>query len=833
MPLIEWNSSLSIGVAALDADHRRLAELINHLHEEHEANRGAQVIRGVMEGFRHHLATHLEREEALMAKAGAADLAEHRQSHDMARARFEELAAGLREDEDFAGEVLEYMKAWLINHIVCQDLKLREVFQAKGLCDVKLEDMPGSGAWQRLAARLDRFRVGTRITLLALIPVALLAMQIINLLNTGLADIRAKDNLIATVNIGVRASSLVHELQKERGGSALFLGSKGTQFSAELAGQRAATDAASAGFRQSLAGNPSSQLRDTLKASETALAGLADLRRAVDGQTSPPAQMVGNYTAMVDTLIGQIEVVTRAATEADVTRDLGAYVNFIKSKERAGRERAVGAAGFAAGQFSPELYQNFVGLIAEQRAFDDAFAAGIDPSFAKTVRDKIRGEAVDKVAEMRKAALSSIGSGSTAGIRAPDWFSAQTARIDLLKSAEDEMAAKMTRQVAAEREANAGTLVNLVVISVIAIITIALFAIALKSSLAPPLLRLTQVMRTLAEGNRTMGVPSTAARDEIGEIARAVQFFKEKLIAAEYLGKDGWTENKARIAAFVRKQRAIEQFNGRVHGFLTSLAAASNELLASSETMSVTATQTIQRSGEVNQASDLTRDRVQTAAAATEELSASINEIASQVSRTAEASKAAADDANRTNAMVSSLADAAQRIGEVVNLITDIASQTNLLALNATIEAARAGEAGKGFAVVAGEVKNLANQTARATDEITRQISAIQCEANTSANAMSAIVQRIDEIDSIAAMVAAAVEEQSAATAEISRSMQEVSSATIEVGQSINEVSQAAGQTGDAAVAVKDASSELSSQAESLKQEVSSFLDEMSDRKAG
>jgi methyl-accepting chemotaxis protein len=340
-------------------------------------------------------------------------------------------------------------------------------------------------------------------------------------------------------------------------------------------------------------------------------------------------------------------------------------------------------------------------------------------------------------------------------------------------------------------------------------------------------------MGRLAAGDNSVEVPALGRGDEIGEIARAVQFFKEKLIAAEFLGKDGWTENKARIAAFVRKQQAIEHFNGRVHGFLTSLAAASNELLASSETMSVTATQTIQRSGAVNEASDLTRSRVQTAAAATEQLSASINEISSQVARTAEASKAAADDASRTNQMVTCLADTAQKIGEVVSLITDIASQTNLLALNATIEAARAGEAGKGFAVVAGEVKNLANQTARATDEITRQIAAIQSEATNSATAMSAIVGRITEIDSIAAMVAAAVEEQSAATAEISRSMQEVSSATVEVSDSIAEVSQAAGQTGDAAGAVRDASSELSNQAESLKGEVSSFLEEMSDRKAG
>ncbi len=210
-----------------------------------------------------------------------------------------------------------------------------------------------------------------------------------------------------------------------------------------------------------------------------------------------------------------------------------------------------------------------------------------------------------------------------------------------------------------------------------------------------------------------------------------------------------------------------------------------------------------------------------------EEMAASINQIAQQVSKSSDMAKAAVEKAERTNATMQSLAEGSQKIGEVVDLISDIASQTNLLALNATIEAARAGDAGKGFAVVASEVKSLANQTAKATDEIASQIGAIQSATNDAVAAIKGIGEKIGEMDEVSTQIASAIEEQGAATGEISRNSQEAATGTQEVSSNVAGVTQAAAETGSAASQVLGAAGDLSKHAETLRAEVDKFLAEV------
>jgi len=215
---------------------------------------------------------------------------------------------------------------------------------------------------------------------------------------------------------------------------------------------------------------------------------------------------------------------------------------------------------------------------------------------------------------------------------------------------------------------------------------------------------------------------------------------------------------------------------------------------------------------------------VQTVAAATEELSSSVNEISRQVSESSRIANVAVDEANKTNITVAGLSDAAQKIGEVVGLINNIASQTNLLALNATIEAARAGEAGKGFAVVASEVKNLANQTAKATEDIQGQVGQMQSVTGTAVDAIKGITGTIQRMSEITTTIASAVEEQGAATREIARNVQQASTGTREVSSNIGGVTQAAGETGHMAGSVLGATKELSRQTDRLRQEVDAFV---------
>jgi methyl-accepting chemotaxis protein len=343
-------------------------------------------------------------------------------------------------------------------------------------------------------------------------------------------------------------------------------------------------------------------------------------------------------------------------------------------------------------------------------------------------------------------------------------------------------------------------------------------------AIAKPVLALTSVMGRLANRDWAAEVPSLGQRDEVGRMADAVQVFKQNGIENDRLASEQAKEQEDKQRRQVAIEGYITQFETSVASALKLLAAASTEMRSTAESMSATAEETSRQATAVAAASEQASANVQTVATAGEELSSSISEIGRQVTQSTKIAGIAVDDANRTDAKVQGLAEAAQRIGDVVQLITDIAGQTNLLALNATIEAARAGEAGKGFAVVASEVKSLANQTAKATEEIGQQVSAIQNATRDSVEAIQSIGKTIVQINEIATTIASAVEEQGAATQEIARNVQQAAKGTQEVSSNIGGVTQASSETGAAASQVLSASGELSKQAETLRTEVEQFL---------
>ncbi len=270
--------------------------------------------------------------------------------------------------------------------------------------------------------------------------------------------------------------------------------------------------------------------------------------------------------------------------------------------------------------------------------------------------------------------------------------------------------------------------------------------------------------------------------------------------------------------------KLANEFEATVKAVVDTVAAAATELEASAQAMSATAEETNRQATAVAAAAEQASSNVQTVASAAEELSSSIAEIGKQVSHSSRIAAKGADEAQSTQAVVNGLAEAAHRIGEVVNLINSIASQTNLLALNATIEAARAGEAGKGFAVVAAEVKQLAQQTQKATEEISSQIGEIQSATTSSVDAIRRITGVITEVNEIAAAIAAAVEEQAAATQEIARNVEQAAQGTTEVSSNIAGVTQAAAESGSAASQVASSSGELSNQSSLLSRQVEGFL---------
>ncbi|MEW6123940.1 MAG: methyl-accepting chemotaxis protein [Pseudomonadota bacterium] len=345
-------------------------------------------------------------------------------------------------------------------------------------------------------------------------------------------------------------------------------------------------------------------------------------------------------------------------------------------------------------------------------------------------------------------------------------------------------------------------------------------------TLSRPIARIADALKRVASGDLNITVEQKLGNDEVGDLWRSTDRLLVELRDAERMRE----EQAASAGHMEAEKRQVmrdlaDRFDQEVSGVVRTVAAAVSQLESSASTMNSSADQTSRQSTVVAAAAEQATSNVQIAASAAEELAASVREIGAQVSTAARIAGEATDQATGTVEVVRGLSASAERIGKVVNLITDIAAQTNLLALNATIEAARAGEAGRGFAVVAMEVKTLAEQTSKATDEISSQISAVQGATNEVVRAIEGISGTIRRIDEISASIAAAIEEQGAATGEIAQNVHQAAQGTLEVSSSITTVSTAAADTGRVSGEIVRSASDLASQADNLRSQVDNFIE--------
>lgn len=355
-------------------------------------------------------------------------------------------------------------------------------------------------------------------------------------------------------------------------------------------------------------------------------------------------------------------------------------------------------------------------------------------------------------------------------------------------------------------------------------LAIALFFL-ISGSISSPIKKMTAAMKQLAEGDTSAEIPSTENTDEIGDMAKTVLVFKENMSQTERL----------RVEQEAQKKRAEEEkrktmhtmaanFESSVKSVVTGVSASATQMRGSAERLSSLANETKSTSAAVASSATEAAQTANQVAAAAEELTAAIGEISSQVQKSSGIASQASAQAENINQSMHMLVEKSSRVGEVIQFITNIASQINLLALNATIESARAGEAGRGFAVVASEVKNLANQTAKATEEIVQQVQSMQEATHEAVESVGQIISIISEISASTAGVAAAVEEQSAATNEISRNITHTASGTTDISRNIILVEKGADETGISSKEVLNSATELSSQSELLRQKVDEFL---------
>jgi methyl-accepting chemotaxis protein len=461
------------------------------------------------------------------------------------------------------------------------------------------------------------------------------------------------------------------------------------------------------------------------------------------------------------------------------------------------------------------------------------------------LKRRVDGPAVDAALDGKRSAAEGTGSGGQAALLAFAPFDFHGTRWAFIaERALDEVFAPVREM------RNAAAVATLVILLALAVV-----GFLMTRRFARPIGAMTRTMTLLADGDREAEVPARDRGDEIGEMARAVQVFKESMIENERLQAEQAAAEKRALEEEQRRaeeqrgaeeraeagRRAAEEkaaadrraamlqladeFETSVGGVIETLGGAAREMEASAQTMSSTAEQTSQQSSAAASATEEATASVQAVAGAAEELAVTVQEVGRQIAESARIARAAVDEVGITNGKVQGLADAAQKIGEVVKLINDIASQTNLLALNATIEAARAGDAGKGFAVVASEVKSLASQTARATEEIAGQIGAIQSATGEAVEAIGSIGATIGKVNDIASTIASAVEQQNAATAEIAGNATQAAAGNQEVSTNVAGVSEAASETGAAASQVLSSAKELTAQADVLKTTVDQFLE--------
>jgi len=649
--------------------------------------------------------------------------------------------------------------------------------------------------------------------LVALLLVPLLALTIIG--GRSLLSLNSVVGEMAKVSelsdLAVHVSSLVHECQKERGMTAGFIGSNGEKFASELPTQRTNTDQKIQELHTFLEGfeatNYDTSLQESFSNAMTRLEQISTKRQSITALQLPLSDALAYYTGMNGVFLDSIATMTAQSSNASLSSEIAAYVNFLKSKERAGVERAVLTGTFAKDAFEPGMYKKFSALVSAQDSFMDSFLAMATDEAKSQYQNAAAQTPFAKVREYRAIADEKMVDGQF-GVDPNAWFSTCTAKINILKETEDWLSATLITN-SADIRSGASTQRAFMAFFVILIIgVVACGGIWTIKSITKPIAATIKSLNIIAEGDLTERLDA-GRKDEMGQIAHAANQMGESL--SELI-------------------REVTRASGDVAAAATEVAASSEEMAAGMD----------EQTGHVSLVT-----------AAVEEMSVSVIEVARKSGEAANQAKQSSDEAtqggevvgqtvtgiesianfvNNSARAVESLGQKSEEIGQIIETINDIADQTNLLALNAAIEAARAGEHGRGFAVVADEVRKLAERTQQATEEVGKSISEIQEETKAAVEGMDGCRNQVGEGVKLAQLAGSALstivggsDSVAAEISDIAAAADEQSTAVESISQSVEQINAVARQGAEGAGQGAIAAAQLSSHAEQLQSLVTRF----------
>jgi methyl-accepting chemotaxis protein len=635
-----------------------------------------------------------------------------------------------------------------------------------------------------------------KLVLLLLVPLLGLAWMVVGDSVSRRAEAQQTERLGVVVQLSVRLGNLVHEMQKERGLTAVFMSSNGTKLGSELTTQRGTVDGRQREMESFLTAHRAELSASILQRLDPAMAAVGQLpakRQDASGLKVPPKVVINYFTDTHAALLASIGALASGTDNAELGRMATAYVQFLQAKEKTGVERANLANAFGANRFGEGQFFTVASAIAAQRTLLAEFELNAKPDTFAFYQETMKSPVVAEVAAMEEVALAKAATGGF-GVDSAVWYTKITAKIDLMKRVEDRQVEALEARATAVRSAADDALRNALLLAALLVGGTLALSIWLIRRITQPLRASVAALEQLAQGDLTVQLAVTSD-DEAGRIAKATNNAGQAMRGA--------------LQAFSRGTR--------------QLGDSARDLTTTSGQLATAADETTDQASTVAGAAEEISANISAIASAGEQMTASIREIAQGATTAAQIAGQAVQEAEQTNAVVNQLGDSSIEIGDVLKTITSIAAQTHLLALNATIEAARAGEAGRGFAIVAGEVKELAGQTGQATEDITNKIAAIQADATASREAIARIQDIIRQIHDTQNTIASAVEEQLATTNEINRSVSEVSTGSGEIARTFTAVAEAAGGTSTGAGRIRTAAEGLDGIAGELQQLVDRF----------